>query len=160
MAPKKAKKAASPPPPLPEPPLVAAGELKKAQEVLAKADEKKKARSSLVHYLNINNLKESYDTSSVEIKRNFFEGWFAKHLADKTVKGQLKSTKSIESAGAQHHLFSWMAKQQMIDTFGKEKALSKIESGNLKTRPDQDSGKSDEWNIEYQIWHDAGGMSE
>eukprot|EP00959_Pyramimonas_sp_CCMP1952_P256955 5368564-Pyramimonas_sp.AAC.1 len=43
------------------PPFVPDEELKKAQQMLSDAEERKKARSSMVHYLNSTGQKAAYD---------------------------------------------------------------------------------------------------
>ena len=47
-----------------------------------------------------------------------------------------------------------MENKAMIDRFGLQKTMARINSGKMSTRPDTITGLQDEWNIEYRITTD------
>ncbi|CAK0833891.1 unnamed protein product, partial [Prorocentrum cordatum] len=91
MAPKRKKLTKTPVEPISQP-LVAPAGLAKAKELLADAEQRKRARSSMVHFLQANNKKEQHDNSPDEVKKEFMSAWFAQHLAEKRAKATMKQS--------------------------------------------------------------------
>ncbi|CAK0858470.1 unnamed protein product [Prorocentrum cordatum] len=135
-------------------------QLAKAKELLADAEQRKRAQSSMVHFLQAHNKKEQYDHSPDDVKKEFMSAWFAQHLAEKRTKATMKQSQKVQHSIQSHHQFTWMSKQTMINHFGEQKTNDKISSGKLEVRADPDSGPMDEWNAEYKIWNDSGGRSD
>ena len=61
---------------------------------------------------------------------------------------------SIDEESGGH--FLWMSEETMVATLGEKKAEMKIQHGNLDTRPDQDTGRTDRYSLEYKVWTTKG----
>ena len=117
-------------------------------------------RSNMVYWLESRGLKDAYAAQSRYEKQEFL----MQHYADKMLAKNRDKASNLnefsEKTFANKLGWEWMGKQEMINAFGAEKALGKINSGNLETRPDRDSGLDTEWSREYCVWRDKGAQHE
>lgn len=141
-------------------PVVKQTDLEAAREMLANEAEMKRARSQMSYWLRNQGFEKEYSTKNTTAKRDFLQHWFADRLAQKNAAKAATSSQRYSSTESAEHKYQWLGKQQMINMFGEAKALAKINSSKLKTRPDPDSGLDDEWNREYQVFVDSGGDTE
>lgn len=160
MAPK-AKKAGkkSAPPPL-EMPVVSAEDLAEAKTILQAEKEMKRQRSNMSYWLEAQGLKNQYNNKSTAAKQEFLQSWFADKLASKRTELSSTCSQSHATTTITNNDFTWMSKQELINTFGAEKAQAKIDSNVLAHRPDKDTGDDGEWRREFRICRDTGGDHE
>ena len=146
MAPKKKAKL--------ETPVVTPQQVEAARKVLADEKKKKRVNSNMHYWLEQQGVKANFDAMSGTEKKEFFEKWAAKKLSEGTVT----ETSSQAYTDAEYHgrAYQWMSKEKMIQELGKTKAENKILYGGLKTQPDPDTGKTDEWSLEYKVWQGEG----
>jgi hypothetical protein len=130
-------------------PLVSDKELDKARKLLKDQLEAKKARSSMVHWLNANGKKDSYDSSPLHERRQFMVAWTANHMLAKETKSSLTSKRTISTQQELNSGFQWMGLEKMTIQLGEHKAKNKIAHGNLDHQPDPDTGKD---HVVYNIW--------
>jgi hypothetical protein len=130
-------------------PTVSDAELKAAREALKSRDEGRRANSNMMYYLKSSGSKVMYDHMSASDKRDFFIKWFAKKLSEGTTKSSSSQQALLVSETGNEH--EWMGKERMISALGEQKTLAKIASNVLATRPDPDTGKNGEFDIEYKV---------
>jgi hypothetical protein len=130
-------------------PTVSDAELKAAREALKSRDEARRANSNMMYYLKLSGSKGNYDLMSASEKRDFFLKWFAKKLSEGTTKSSSSQQALILSETGNEH--EWMGKERMISALGEQKTLAKIASNVLESRPDPDTGKNGEFDIEYKV---------
>ncbi|CAK0911356.1 unnamed protein product [Prorocentrum cordatum] len=157
MAPKKAKKVDLSPR---AKPVVSEADLQQAKTALQDEGERKRARSSLKYWLEEKGQHNSFKSVTTAEKKEFLEAHWATKLKERAGKYARTSTKEHTFADKEAHLFQWMGKFQMQQVLGEQKAQNKTDSGKLITRPDPDTGKEDEWSIEYRVYQDGGGNEE
>ena len=134
--------------------IVSDAEVASAQAALKNAAERKRQNSNMHFYLQNIGKKNAYDRLSSAEKKEFFLKWFAKKAGESTVTSN--ASQSVTTVTESGDNFEWMGKDAMIQKLGERKAMSKIESGKLETRPDQDTGKAGEWDIEYKVFWGQG----
>ena len=154
MAPKASKKAAKE---LLQKPIVAAADLAEAEKVLKDQAELKRARASLTYFLERNGIKDKFSSQSMKERNEFLKHWFADQVAKKSAKKQSTSEHSVQSSTHKSNDFRWLSKQQMVNEFGETKAMARINSKLLESRPDPVTKLDDDDNREYKNWEETGG---
>ena len=81
--------------------------------------------------------------------------WFAQSTKDKAAKKEARAKSTYKNSKDNKDVDEWLGKQGLIDRFGLAKAMARIESGKMITRPDPIIGLDDEWSREYFITTDT-----
>ena len=143
-------------------PVVSEQELNEAKQLLEDAAQKKRARSNLSYYLQINGLTDSFEAMEKDEKTKYMTSWFAQRVTEK--KGELTNTLKTVKEGSinteRGRAFIWVTKEKMEIEIGKEAAKEKIASGKLQTRPDPDTGSTSEHAKEYKLYRTVGSEME
>ena len=141
-------------------PTVSAEAIKKAEEFLKSEEEAKRQRANLAYYLEQHGAKDEYQHWSGPSKRDFLLVQVAKKIEDGKLAAEVTTARQVEFRQESDYDWHWMGKQEMINTFGEQKALGKIESGKLQTQPDPDTGEHGEWITEYKVHKKKGTSKE
>ena len=133
-------------------------ELSAARKELQDEAERKRARSSMKHYLESTGQYDAYMVAPMPVKR----GWLERHWAHQLANGGgIKTSKRVVQTNQHKERdFEWMNKWAMIQRFGEVKAVNKINSGKLQEQPDKDTGLTGEWDIEYKVFKETGGEAQ
>ena len=111
----------------------------------------------MINYLSKNMQLGAYEKSDIKIRKEFMVNYHAMNLKLKDSKNEAKSKHVIRTRTRKHNNYNWMNKKQLIDKFGLEAAIAKIEATKvdgtpkLKTQPQKESGKDTEWTLPYTI---------
>ena len=136
-------------------PKITDAELAAAKQVLEDKDAKRRANSNMMYWLKSQNMRESYDEASPEVRKQFALEWFAKSLADGTVDKSSKHKAGTQKTAKESA--KWWSKHKIIEVFGTEKGEARIacyERDPKRHRPDRDTGLDSEWHREYRIQED------
>jgi hypothetical protein len=137
--------------------FVSEKDLLAAQQLLKGAEDAKRMRSNMSYWLSKQGLDAHYHNAPLSVKKSFFVQWSAEKLA---TEGKATTIHEVVAKGIKARAFEWISKKALISKFGEDKALAKIECNKLATRPDPDSGRADEWHVEYKLYSDTGGNEE
>ena len=140
-----------------EKPVVSDSDYAAAKKLLENEEELKRQRSCLSFFLESRGQKEEYADWSREAKKEFLIIFLADRLASGKLKSTMRTFRTVDSVDTNKRSFEWWNKKQMIDTWGEAKAIARINSGKLKTQPDEVTGEHGEFLTEYQIWFGTGG---
>ena len=100
-------------------PKVTDAELAAAKQVLEDKDAKRRANSNMMYWLKSQNMRESYDEASPEVRKQFALEWFAKSLADGTVDKSSKHKAGTQKTAKESA--KWWSKHKIIEVFGTER---------------------------------------
>jgi hypothetical protein len=136
-----------------EAPKVSEKELTEAKRVLQSAEEKRRANSNMMYWLNSQDKRAGYDAMSPADRKDFALSWFAWSLKESELKKGTKrrvGTDKIEKDES-----TWMCKKEIIDMMGDAKGNKKIkwlDTQPDRHRPDPDTKDDDEDSREYRVY--------
>ena len=129
-------------------PIVTPAELKRATEDLNNREEQRKAKSRMSYYLERKGLTATYDSSNIEVRKEYFKQWHAQWLIENKPEVEITAAQTNTLRTKNRSEKEWLNKHQLTVLYGPEKAANKMAV--LQHQPDPDTGLDGEWDREYK----------